>query len=44
MTINYCYWEHNYEYHYTKQVEKEVLKSYSWKQGKASSASNAMAF
>ena len=35
MTIDYCYWERDCERHYAKQVEKEALKSHSWKQGKA---------
>ena len=29
MTIDYCYWEQDYECHYVRQVEKEALRSYS---------------
>jgi len=31
MTTDYCYWKRDYECHHAKQVEKEVLKSHSWK-------------
>ena len=44
ITINYYYWEHDCKYHYTRQVEKEALESYSWKQGKAFTSGLAMAF
>ena len=43
MTINHCYWEWDRERHRARQVEKEALKSHSWKQGKASTSSSAMA-
>jgi len=42
MTINHCYWERDHKYHHTKQVEKEALKSHSWKQEKASTFGSAM--
>ena len=35
MTINHYYWECDCECHHVRQVEKEVLESYSQKQGKA---------
>ena len=43
MTINHCYWEWDCECHHTKQAEKEALKSYSRKQGKAFTSSTAIA-
>ena len=43
MTINHCYWEKDCERHRARQAEKEALKSYSWKQEKASTSSFAMA-
>jgi len=43
MTINYHYWEQDYEYHYARQVEKETLESHFWKQGKTSTSSSVMA-
>ena len=43
MTINYCYWERDREYHHVRQVEKEALKSHSQKQGKASTSSSVTA-
>jgi len=42
MTIDHRYWEQDCKCHCTKQVEKEALKSHSWKQGKASTSSPAM--
>ena len=36
MTIDHRYWEQDREHHHARQVEKEVLESHSWKQGKAS--------
>jgi len=44
MTINHYYWEQDCEHHHARQVEKEALESHSWKQGKASTSSSAMAF
>jgi len=44
ITIDYYYWEHDCKYHCTRQVEKEALESYSWKQGKAFTSGLAMAF
>jgi len=44
MTIDHCYWEHNYKCHYVKQVEKEALESHSQKQGKASTSGLIAAF
>ena len=44
MTIDHCYWEHDHKYHCAKQVEKEALKSYSQKQGKASTSGPATVF
>jgi len=44
MTINHCYWEHDCKCHHARQVEKETLKSHSWKQEKASTSSTAAAF
>ena len=38
MTINHHYWERDHECHRARQVEKEALESYSWKQGKASTS------
>ena len=43
MTIDHCYWEQDYEYHHTRQVEKEALKFHFQKQGKASISSSATA-
>jgi len=43
MTINHHYWEQDCERHHARQVEKEALESHSWKQGKASTSSSAMA-
>ena len=31
MTIDHCYWECDHKCHHAKQVEKEALKSHSWK-------------
>jgi len=44
MTIDHYYWERDCEYHCARQAEKEALKSYFQKQGKASTFSSAMAF
>jgi len=44
MTIDYRYWEHDYKCYCAKQAEKEALKSYSQKQGKAFTSGPAMAF
>jgi len=44
MTIDYYYWECDCKYHCARQVEKEALESYSWKQGKAFTSGLAMAF
>ena len=41
ITINYHYQEHNCKHYCTRHVEKEALKSHSWKQGKASISSSA---
>ena len=43
MTINHCYWRYDCKHHYTRQIEKEALKSHSQKQGKASIAGNVAA-
>ena len=43
MTIDYYYWKQDHECHCARQMEKEVLESYSQKQGKASTSSSAMA-
>jgi len=43
MTINHHYWECDHKYYYDRQVKKKALKSYSQKQGKASTAGNAVA-
>ena len=43
MTIDYHYWECDHKYHCARQVEKEALESHSQKQGKASTASPAVA-
>jgi len=43
MTIDHCYWERDHEHHRARQVEKEALKSHSWKQGKASTSGSGMA-
>ena len=42
MTIDYHYWKRDCERHCARQVEKEALESYSWKQGKASISSSVM--
>jgi len=44
ITIDYCYWKRDCEHHHARQAEKEALESHSWKQGKASTSSSAMAF
>jgi len=44
MTINHCYWECDHERHCARQVEKEAIESYSWKQGKASTFGSTMTF
>jgi len=38
ITINHDYWEQDHKHYYTRQVEKEALKSHSWKHGKASTS------
>jgi len=43
MTIDYCYWEHDHKCYHIRQAEKEVLKSHSQKQGKASTSGPATA-
>ena len=43
ITIDHHYWEQDCKHHCRRQVEKEVLESYSWKQGKAPTSSPAMA-
>ena len=43
MTINHCYYEHDYKYYCARQAEKKALESYSQKQGKSSSAGNVIA-
>jgi len=43
MIINHHYWEQDCKRHCTRQVEKEVLESHFWKQGKASTSSTVMA-
>ena len=43
MTINHHYWEWDHKCHHVRQVEKEALESHSWKQGKASTSSSAIA-
>jgi len=43
ITINHHYWEQDHKYHHTRQIEKEALKSHSWKQKKASISGSAMA-
>ena len=43
ITIDYHYQKHNCKHHYTRQAEKEILESYFWKQGKASTTSNVIA-
>ena len=43
MTINHHYWECGHKCHYARQMEKEALESYSWKQGKASTFGPATA-
>ena len=44
MTIDHHYWERDYKCQCARQVEKEALKSHSWKQGKASTSHSATAF
>jgi len=44
MTIDYCYWEHDYKCHHARQVEKKALESHSWKQEKASISGSTVAF
>ena len=44
MTIDYYYYKCDYKYYYTRQTEKKALESYFWKQSKALSTSNSMAF
>ena len=44
MTIDHCYWKQGHERHHVRQVEKEALKSYFWKQEKASISGPATAF
>ena len=36
ITIDHRYWEQDCKCHHARQVEKEILESHSWKQGKAS--------
>jgi len=43
MTIDHHYWERDHEHHRARQMEKEALKSHSWKQGKVSISSSVMA-
>ena len=43
MIIDCCYWEHDHKCHHARQAEKEVLKSHSWKQEKASTSGPAAA-
>jgi len=43
MTIDHRYWERDRECHHARQVEKEALKSHSWKQGKAFTSISIMA-
>ena len=43
MTIDHYYWEQDHECHYVRQAEKEAFEFYSWKQGKASTSSTAIA-
>jgi len=43
MTIDHHYWERDCKCHCTRQVEKEALESYFWKQEKASTSGSAMA-
>jgi len=43
MTIDHHYWEKDHKYHHARQVEKEALKSHSWKQGKASTSGSVTA-
>ena len=42
MTVNHCYWKYDCEHYCTRQVEKGVLESHSWKQRKASTSGSAM--
>jgi len=43
MTIDYHYWEQDHECHHARQVEKEALESYFWKQARASTSNPATA-
>jgi len=43
MTIDYRYWERDCKRHRARQAEKEALKSYSRKQGKASTSGSVTA-
>lgn len=43
ITIDRYYWKYNHKCYYARQAEKEAFESHFQKQGKASSASNAMA-
>jgi len=43
MTIDHHYWERDHERHRARQVEKEVLESHSWKQGKAPTSGSGTA-
>ena len=43
ITIDYHYWEQDCECHCVRQAEKEALESHTWKQGKASTSSPAIA-
>jgi len=43
MIIDHCYWEQDCECHHARQVEKEALKSHSWKQGKTFTSNTVMA-
>ena len=42
MTIDHCYWEYDYKYHHTRQVKKETLESYFWKQEKTPISDHAI--
>jgi len=42
MTIDHCYWKRDRKRHHARQMEKEALKSHSWKQGKAFISGSAM--
>ena len=43
MTIDHCYWEHDFKCHCARQVEKEALESHFQKQGKAFTSGPATA-